>query len=113
MPALDLPEEWLEQVLTLLRVHVPDAKVWAYGSRVSGGAQVCSDLDLVVRNASDPTRPVPEVAALREAFRDSLIPIVVDVHDWATLPPAFKPAIEREHRVLLGDAQRSAGEATR
>jgi hypothetical protein len=55
---------------------------------VVSGAQVCSDLDLVVRDASDPTRPVPGVTALREAFRDSLIPIVVDVHDWAALPPA-------------------------
>jgi hypothetical protein len=54
---------------------------------------------------------VPEVAALREAFRDSLIPIVVDVHDWATLPPAFKPAIEREHRELQGGTPRDAGEA--
>lgn len=113
MPTLDLPGAWLVQVLSLLQRHVPQAEVWAYGSRVSGGAQVCSDLDLIVRDASDPTRPVPGVTALREAFRDSLIPIVVDVHDWAALPPAFKPAIEREHRVLLGEAQRSAGKATR
>lgn len=54
MPALDLPAEWLQQVLTLLRSHV----------------------------------------------------LVVDVHDWAVLPPAFKPAIEREHREL-----RNASEA--
>ena len=83
----------------------------ASGSRVSGGAQVCSDLDLVVRDAADPTRPVPGVTALREAFRDSLIPIVVDVHDWATLPPAFKPAIERGHRVLQGGTPGDVGES--
>ena len=111
MPALDLPAQWLAQVLTLLQRHVPQAEVWAYGSRVSGGAQVCSDLDLVVRDAADPTRPVPGVTALREAFRDSLIPIVVDVHDWATLPPAFKPAIERGHRVLQGGTPGDVGEA--
>jgi predicted nucleotidyltransferase len=100
MPGLDLPPAWLDQVTALLRRHVPEAEVWAYGSRVSGGAQPCSDLDLVVRDAGDPTRPVPGVGALREALRDSLIPILVDVHDWSALPPAFRPGIERQHRVV-------------
>lgn len=59
MPALDLPAEWQQQVLTLLRSHV----------------------------------------------------LVVDVHDWAVLPPAFKPAIEREHRELQGGTPRNASEA--
>jgi predicted nucleotidyltransferase len=100
MPGLDLPPAWLDQVTALLRRHVPEAEVWAYGSRVSGGAQPCSDLDLVVRDAGDPTRPVPGVGELREALRDSLIPILVDVHDWSALPPAFRLGIVRQHRVV-------------
>ena len=32
---LDLPHRYLDTVETLLREHVPDAEVWAYGSRVN------------------------------------------------------------------------------
>ena len=33
----------------ILRQHVPDAEVWAYGSRVSGHSHDGSDLDLALR----------------------------------------------------------------
>jgi predicted nucleotidyltransferase len=107
--ALNLPDAWLQEIAALLRCHVPDAEVWAYGSRVSGGAQVCSDLDLVVRDPTDLTQPVTGVSALREALRDSLIPIVVDVHDWAALPVAFRHEIDARHHVLRRPAGRCPG----
>ena len=47
---LDLRPEWLEIVRHLLAVHLPDAEVWAYGSRVQGTCHEGSDLDLVARN---------------------------------------------------------------
>jgi predicted nucleotidyltransferase len=100
MPPLDMPPAWMHLLSAILRRHVPDAVVWAYGSRVSGGAQVCSDLDLVVRDPADPARPVPRVAALREALRDSQMPIAVDVHDWSALPADFRRDIERCHHVV-------------
>ncbi len=98
--ALNLPDAWLQEIAALLR---------AYGSRVSGGAQVCSDLDLVVRHPTDVTQPVTGVSALREALRDSLIPIVVDVHDWAALPVAFRHEIDARHHVLQRPAGRCPG----
>ena len=33
----------------LLRAHLPDVGVWAYGSRVNGRCHAGSDLDLVIR----------------------------------------------------------------
>lgn len=32
----------------ILRAHVPDVEVWAYGSRISGHSHDGSDLDLVL-----------------------------------------------------------------
>ena len=74
-----------------------------------GGGQVCSDLDLVVRHPIDVTQPVSGVSALREALRDSLMPIVVDVHDWAALPVGYRQAIESRHHILQSPAGRCAG----
>ena len=46
---LELPERYRKQVEEILRDRMPDAEVWAYGSRVDGTSYEASDLDLVVR----------------------------------------------------------------
>jgi hypothetical protein len=48
---LDLPRRCREALEALLREHVPNAEVWAYGrSRVNGRCHSGSDLDLVLRS---------------------------------------------------------------
>ena len=37
------------EIAALLRKHLPDVEVWAYGSRVTGRSHDGSDLDLVLR----------------------------------------------------------------
>lgn len=101
MPSTDasllLAPRHLQLLQELLQTHVPQAQVWAYGSRVSGGAHEGSDLDLVLRNPVDPAAGCPQTEALREALQDSLLPILVDLHDWAQLPADFRHNIQREH----------------
>ena len=46
---LELPLRYRRELEALLREHVPDAEVWAYGSRVTGESHPASDLDLVLR----------------------------------------------------------------
>ncbi|MDK4525326.1 nucleotidyltransferase domain-containing protein [Kingella kingae] len=41
------PDEW-QIVQTILRQHIPQRTVWAFGSRVNGKAKPYSDLDLAV-----------------------------------------------------------------
>jgi len=97
MPALDLPPDYLALVRRLLGSHVPTAEVWAYGSRIRGEAHEGSDLDLVVRNPEDLSRPQNDLWELREAFSESEIPILVDVFDWARIPEEFRREISRAH----------------
>lgn len=94
---LQLSAAHLTLLLDVLKTQVPAAQVWAYGSRVSGGAHEASDLDLVVRNAHDLTASCEKLQDLREALQESALPILVDVHDWAALPAAFQRNIEREY----------------
>ena len=96
---LAVKAHWLATIDDLLRKHVPQCEVWAYGSRVSGQNHDASDLDLVVRAPS--LKPVgPPLNSLREALRDSNVPILVQVHDWARLPESFHREIEQRHVVI-------------
>ncbi len=97
---LDLPQKYLVQVKALLHAYVPQAEVWAYGSRVNGGCHEASDLDLVLRNPHDPRTETGALNDLKTAFIESNLPIRVDVLDWARIPESFRREIERAHVVV-------------
>ena len=105
MPQLDLAHlqlapQHLAQLQALLAQHLPDAEVWAYGSRVSGGALEGSDLDLVLRNPQDPEQEVDGCFAFKEALQNSNLPMLVEIHQWPRLPASFHDQIERAYVVL-------------
>lgn len=100
MLELDLSERHLRQLQAILRIYVPDCEVWAYGSRVTGKGHEGSDLDLVVRQPQALTEPCGHLADLREALQNSNLPILIDTHDWANLPPGFHAEIAVAHLVI-------------
>ena len=94
---LRLPSRYRQQVEDILRENMPRVEAWAYGSRVNGESHEASDLDLALRAPG--LRPIPsaDMEALREAFRESNIPIIVDARDWSKLPESFHQEIERDY----------------
>ena len=96
---LDLPRRFRDQLEALLRDHVPEVEVWAYGSRVNGRSHEGSDLDLVLRSPT--LEPLGEgYFDLLEAIEQSNIPLAVQAHDWAKLPESFQEEIERDYVVI-------------
>jgi len=87
-------------LLDLLAQYVPQAEVWAFGSRVRGEAHPASDLDLVVRCPWDPDQPTPGLLALRAALCDSPLPFPVDVLDWAAISQGMRGAIAAQYELL-------------
>ena len=85
----------------LLREHLPDVEVWAYGSRVNGRSHDGSDLDLVLRGPDLKEIPTGRLGDFEEAVRESNIPILVEARDWARLPERFHRQIERDYVVLV------------
>ena len=100
MGPIDLTGNQRRQVLALIKRHIPDTAVWAYGSRVKWTSRPTSDLDLVVFSRADQSR---QVGNLREAFADSDLPFRVDVLIWDELPESFRTGIGRQHFHLVGN----------
>ncbi len=78
----------------------PSVAVWAYGSLVNGDAYEGSDLDLVVRGPNLEPLPWEQLNSLRHLLTDSNLPILVDIHDWTTLPASFHARILARYEVL-------------
>ena len=84
----------------LIRQHLPGIEVWAYGSRVNGRSHDGSDLDMVLRGPALKEIPGEKLADFEEALRESTIPFLVEVRDWARLPERFHREVERHNYVL-------------
>ena len=95
---IDLAPDQLAIVCRLLAELVPECEASAFGSRVTGKAKPYSDLDIVLLG---PARlPFGRLAALREAFAESKLPIRVDVLDWHALSEPFRNTIAAQCEAL-------------
>lgn len=98
IPDIDIqPRHW-EIVRDILRKHVPQYEVWAFGSRAERKTKKYSDLDLAV--ISDKPLGLHLTASMDEAFAESDLPFKVDVVDWATTKENFRKIIEENHVVI-------------
>jgi predicted nucleotidyltransferase len=104
--AIQLRPQDCKEVERILGQFVPNEEVWAYGSRVDGSGHELSDLDLVIRHSADfKQKQTGSLDGLKEAFSESNLPFLVDVHDWARLPAAFWANIEAQHVVIQRGGQ--------
>lgn len=91
---LDISPKQLEVIRSILRTHVPNARAWAYGSRVQGRAKRFSDLDLAVK--AEKELGLTEIFTLKDAFSESDLPIKVDLLDLHCVSPEFLTEIQDE-----------------
>lgn len=103
MSKLDIKPDDLQLVKRILQQHAPDLEVWAYGSRVKGQSHDASDLDLVLRNPKNLEKPAAGLARLKQVFTDSNLPFLIDVMDWANLPPDYQREIMKQHVSIKTD----------
>ena len=98
LPLIDVRPDLWDIVQRILKTHVAQHEVWAFGSRAKWTAKAHSDLDLAV--ISDTPLPLATSAALADAFSESDLPWRVDVVDWATTSASFRQIIERDKVIV-------------
>lgn len=91
---LALKPRHLALLQQILAEHAPQCEIWAYGSRVNGNGHEGSDLDLVIFNGQE------TALNLRYALQESLLPMLIDLHQWEQLPTSFQENIKRNFVVI-------------
>ena len=90
------------KLIVLAEKHLKTpCSIWAYGSRVNGQAHDCSDLDIVVKSYDGQYIPIDELSDFISNIKESTIPIIVQVFDWARLPDYFHKNILQNYEVLF------------
>lgn len=97
-PTLAMTTQELSLLQNILKRYVPEFKVWAFGSRVTGTHKPFSDLDLAL--VGDEPLAIETRAALVEALSNSSLPYKVDLVDWASTTDSFKEIIEKQKLVI-------------
>ena len=96
---IQLPESHVHTIQRILREQVPQAQVFAFGSRVSGTPRKYSDIDLAI--ALPQPLGLRRLRQLKDAFEDSDLPICVDIVDWSLADPDFKAAVKAQGMAAL------------
>ena len=97
---IDLDREQLDLLHSILKRHIPNKTVWAYGSRATWKAKETSDLDLAVFDCT-PT----EIYHLKEELEESDLLVSVDVMDWESIPESFRENIREKYVVVQEEAR--------
>ena len=93
-PIIDLRTDHWTIVQDILKAHVPDREVLAFGSRATWTAKEYSDLDLAL--VGDESLPCELIATLSDEFGESDLPFKVDLVDVAQIDEQFRHSILRD-----------------
>ena len=99
---IDITDQQRAMVCKLLQLHLPDTRVWAYGSRVKRSSTPRSDLDLVVFSTLEQRDQVVE---LQEALDESDLPFRVDCSSGTRCRMSFGKRSRRITRSLYESAR--------
>lgn len=93
-----IPVPHLRYILEQIKIHIPAATVWAFGSRVKRSHRPASDLDLAVLCDKETAKRV--LPKLNEVFIESDIPFKVQLLDFNRLPENMQENIKKGSVVL-------------
>ena len=95
---LDITPAYEKAIRKILKKHIPDQEVWAFGSRVRWTAKDTSDLDLVIRSKEKISFKI--LTKLKLDFEMLEIPFTVDILDWQRLSKGFQKIIKEEYIIF-------------
>jgi uncharacterized protein len=100
MLQIQLSEEHLKKIKTILRHYFPTSQIWLFGSRVTGTAKKYSDLDILIKIVEH-ERATASLIKLKHAFDDSDLPFQIDIVDWDKTSAEFREMVLKEAIILI------------
>ena len=85
----------MEIILTIIKKHVPQCDLLAFGSRFKGPHEDASDLDLAIVGTEK--LGLSLLGRIKEDFMESDIPFKVDILDYHSISPAFRKIVDNGH----------------
>lgn len=95
----------LDELLILKDIFSPyqtDSRFACYGSRVKGGFEKTSDLDILICGKT--VMPSEMLEEIKQKRDDSRLPYMVDFCDFHKIDPGFYKPIEKD-LIFLGDGK--------
>ncbi|MBU1367085.1 MAG: nucleotidyltransferase domain-containing protein [Candidatus Omnitrophica bacterium] len=95
---IDVAPRYLKMILRILKKHIPNYEVRAFGSRVKGTVKKYSDLDLAIVEKTKLPKKILHL--LREEFQESDLPFRVEIMDWQAISDEFRKIIETQYEII-------------
>lgn len=89
-----IPERYKDQLLQIIRKHLPHCKVYLFGSRATGKEASGSDIDIALDMGSPISRQM--MFKILDEIEETTIPVNVDLIDLQTASGEFKENILAE-----------------
>ena len=94
---INITKAEMELVLNILKRHIQNGYVVAFGSRYKGKVKSYSDLDLAIAKHDKSRFTWKEVADLKESFEESELNFRVDIVDYWSIGENFRAIIDCGH----------------
>ena len=85
----------MEIIHKIMKKHLPNCKVLAFGSRIKNTHYEASDLDLAI--VGNEKIDICTITSIKEDFMESDIPYSVDVLDYHRVSESFRGIIDRRN----------------
>lgn len=101
--SLSITENDKKFIASVVQKHLPQAKIWCFGSRARGDHKNTSDLDLLIDNKGLPI-DLNTLGNIKEALTQSFLIYKVDIVDGQRISDDFKAKIKSELVPFITDA---------
>lgn len=81
-------------LITIIRRHVPEAKIFLFGSRARGDYNPVSDIDIAIDAGH--ALPMYLLSDIREEVEESLIPFSVDIVDMYQISKELREQVMKD-----------------
>ena len=95
---IDIAPQYLSIINNILKKHIPEYEVRAFGSRVTGKAKTYSDLDLAIMSTKALDKKT--LYALEEELAESDLPFRIEILDWQTISEDFQKIINKKYESI-------------